>query len=77
MILYEEKRITKMIRERTVEVSEDVLNQLHAVHSFSKKKIKASFMFSSSKKLGIIKRKIKKLFRLFDSLARNEEKKNQ
>ena len=33
--------------ERTVEVSEDVLNQLHAAHYFSKKKGKASFMLSA------------------------------
>ena len=46
-----------------VEVSEEVLNQLHSVHFFfSKKKVK---MFSASKVLGLIKRlkssKLKKM----------------
>ena len=34
--------------ERTVEVSEDVLNQLHSAHYFSKKKGKALFILSAS-----------------------------
>ena len=37
--------------ERTVEVSKDVLNQLHSAHNFSKKKGKAFYMFSASKEL--------------------------
>ena len=43
--------------ERTVEVSEDVLNQLHDAHYFSKKKGKALFMLSASKELRVNKRK--------------------
>ena len=43
--------------DRTVEVSEDVLNQLHASHYFSMKKGKALFMLSTSKELGTIKKK--------------------
>ena len=31
--------------ERTVEVSEDVLNQIHAAHKFSKKKGKTLYIF--------------------------------
>ena len=37
---------------RTVEVSEDVLNQLHAAHYFSEKKGNALFMLSASKEHG-------------------------
>ena len=43
-----------------VEVSEEVLNQLHSAHYFSKKKGKTLFMLSASKELGTIKRKRKK-----------------
>ena len=62
--------------ERTVEVSEDVLNQLHAAHYFSKKKGKALFMLSASRELGTIKRKRKKSFKSFDPLKNEEEKKD-
>ena len=61
--------------ERTVEVSEDVLNQLHAAHYFSKKKGKALFMLKASKDLGTIKRKRKKSIALFDPFNNEEEKK--
>ena len=61
--------------ERTVEVSEDVLNQLHAAHYFSKKKGKALFMLKASKDLGTIKRKRKKSIASFDPFNNEEEKK--
>ena len=61
--------------ERTVQVSEDVLNQLHAAHYFSQKKWKALDMLSASNELGMIKRKRKKSFKSFDPLNRNEERK--
>ena len=48
--------------DKTIEVSEDVLNKLHSAHYFSKKKWKALFMLTASKELGIIKRKRKKSF---------------
>ena len=51
---------------RTVEVSVDVLNQLHSAHYFSKKKGNALFMLSASKELGTIKRNKKKSFRQYD-----------
>ena len=60
--------------ERTVEVSEDVLNQLHSAHYFSKKKGKALFMLSASKELGTIKRKRKKSIKGFDPFKDEEEK---
>ena len=40
-------------RERTFEISESVLIQLHLSHNFSKKK-KVMFMLSASKNLGAI-----------------------
>ena len=61
--------------ERTVEVSEDVLNQLHSANYFSKKKGKALFMLSASKELGAIKRKRKREIREFDPYNKEEEKK--
>ena len=42
--------------ERTVEVSEEVLNQLPSTHYISKKKGKVLFMFSESKEQNTIKR---------------------
>ena len=59
--------------DRTVEVSEDVLNQLHSAHYFSKKKGKALFMLSASKELGTIKRKRKKSIREYDPYKDEEE----
>ena len=52
-----ERNLKNLEGERTVEVSEDVLNQLHSAHYFSKKKDKALFMLSVSKELGAIKEK--------------------
>ena len=60
--------------ERMVEVSEEVLNQLHSAHFFSKKKGKALFMLSASKELGTIKRKRKKQINEYDPLGIEEEK---
>ena len=62
--------------ERTVEVSEDVLNQPHAAHNFQKKR-KELYMLSKSKELGMIKRKRKKSFKSFYPLNSNEERKEQ
>ena len=52
-----ERNLKDFEGERTVEVSEDVLNRLHSAHYFSKKKGKALFMLSASKEIGVIKRK--------------------
>ena len=62
--------------ERTVEVSEDVLNQLHSAHYFSKKKGKALFMLSASKELGTIKRKRKKSIKKLILLKMKKRRKN-
>ena len=63
--------------DKTIEVSEDVLNQLHSAHYFSKKKGKALFMLTASKELGIIKRKWKKSFKAFDPSIDKEETKSR
>ena len=63
--------------DKTIEVSEDVLNQLHSAHYFSKKKGKALFMLTASKELGIIKRKRKKSFKAFDPSIDKEEIKSR
>ena len=55
-----------------VEVSEEVLNQLHSSHYFSKKKEKALFMLSASNELGTIKRK--KQINEYNPLGIEEEK---
>ena len=60
--------------ERMVEVSEEVLNQLHSAHYFSKLKGKALFMLSASNELSIIKRKWKKQINEYNSLGIEEEK---
>ena len=60
--------------DKTIEVSEDVLNQLHSANYFSKKKGKALFMLTASKELAIIKRKRKKAF---DSSINKEETKSR
>ena len=63
--------------DKTIEVSEDVLNKLHSAHYFSKKKGKALFMLTASKELGIIKRKRKKSFKAFDPSIDKEETKSR
>ena len=63
--------------DKTIEVCEDVLNQLYSAHYFSKKKGKVLFMLTSSKELGIIKRKRKKLFKAFDPSIDKEETKSR
>ena len=69
-----ERNLKNSEGERTVEVSEDVLKQLHSVHYFSKKKAKALFILSASKELGTIKRKRKKSIREFNPIEGEEEK---
>ena len=63
--------------DKTIEVSEDVLNQLHSAHYFPKKKGKALFMLTASKELGIIKRKRKKSFKAFDPSIDKDETKSR
>ena len=60
--------------ERTVEVLEDVLNQLHAAQNLSKKKRKSLFMLSASKELGTTKSKWMKSFKSFDPLERRKDR---
>ena len=62
---------------KTIEVSEDVLNQLHSAHYFSKKKGKVLFMLIVSKELGIIKRKRKKSLKAFAPSIDKEETKSR
>ena len=63
--------------DRTVEISEDVLNQLHIANYFSKKKGKALFMLKVGKEIGVIQRKRKRK-RVYKSSEPNsfEEEKN-
>ena len=75
-LIFWSKKIDDIEGERTVEVSEDVLNKLHGDHYFSKKKGKALFMLSVSKELGVIKRKRKKSYKAFDHLEDKEENKD-
>ena len=70
-----ERNLKNSEEERIVEVSEEVLNQLHSAHYFSKKKGKAFFLLSASKELRTIKRKRKKSIREFKPLEGEEEKK--
>ena len=72
-----ERNLKDQEGDKTVEVSEDVLNQLHSAHYFSKKKGKALFMLTASKELGIIKRKRKKSFKAFDPAIDKEETKGR
>ena len=72
-----ERNLKDQEGDKTIEVSEDVLNQLHSAHYFSKKKGKALFMLTASKELGIIKRKRKKSFKAFDPSIDKEETKNR
>ena len=62
--------------DKTVEVLEDVLNQLHSAHYFSKKKGKALFMLTASKELGIIKKR-SHLKHLIQKLIRKKQKVDQ
>ena len=62
------------VKEWMDEALEEVLNQLHSAHYFSKKKGKALFMLSASKELGTIKRKRKKQINEYDPLEIEEEK---
>ena len=48
------------IEDKTIEVTEDVLNQLNGANYFSKKKGKALFMLKAWKKYRVVQRKIKK-----------------
>ena len=48
--------------DRTVEISEDVLNQLHSANYFSKKKGKAFFMLKVGKEIGVVQRKRKRVY---------------
>ena len=59
--------------ERIIEISEEVHNQLHSAHYFSKKKCKALFMLSASKELDTIKRNRKKQINEYDPLRIEEE----
>ena len=64
--------------DKTIEVSEDALSQLHSAHFFFKKKGKAFFMLTASKELGIIKRKRKKSFKnLIHLLIKKKQKVDQ
>ena len=64
--------------DKTIEVSEDALNQLHSAHYFSKKKGKALFMLTASKELGIIKRKERSHLRhLIHLLIKKKQKVDQ
>ena len=69
-----ERNLKDFEGERTIEVSEDVLNQLHSAHYFLKKKGKTLLMLSASKELGAIKRKRKRLIREFGPYDKEEKK---
>ena len=62
--------------EKTVVVSEDVLNQLHSANYFSKKKGKALFMLKASKDYTTISRKRKRQYTEYN-LDYDEEEKYQ
>ena len=72
-----EKNLKDQEGDKTIEVSEDVLNQLHLVHYFSKNKGKALFMLTASKELGIIQKKRKKSFKAFNPSIDKEETKSR
>ena len=72
-----ERNLKDFEGERTVEVSEDVLNQLYSNNYFSKKKGKALFILSASKELGAIKRKRKRPIREFDPYDKEKERNEQ
>ena len=48
--------------DKTIEVTEEILNQLHGANYFSKKKGKALFMLNVGKKYGVVQRKRKKQY---------------
>ena len=48
--------------DKTIEVTEDVLNQLHGANYFSKKKGKVLFMLKAGKKYGVVQRKRNKQY---------------
>ena len=52
-----ERNLENKEGDKTVEVFEDALNQLHSAHLLIKKKGKALFMSTASKELGTIQRK--------------------
>ena len=62
------------IEDRTVEISEDVLNQLHSVNYFSKKKGKALFMLKVGKEISAIQRKRKRVYESYEPNSFEEEK---
>ena len=61
--------------DRTVEVAEDVLNQLHSTNYFSKKKGKALYMLKTCKEFGVVQRKRKRVYDSYDPNNQEEEKK--
>ena len=61
--------------DKTIEVNEDVLNQLHGANYFSKKKGKALFMLKDGKKYGVVQRKRKKQYESLNLENLEEEKK--
>ena len=72
-----ERNLKDFEGERTVEVSEDVLNQLYSNNYFKKKKGKALFILSASKEIGAIKRKRKRPIREFDPYDKEKERNEQ
>ena len=71
--LLKERNLKDFEGERTVEVSEDVFNQLHSAHYFSKKKGIVLFMLSTSKELEAINRKRKRLISELDPYDKEEK----
>ena len=59
--------------DKTVEVWEDVLNQLHSANYFSKKKGKALYMLKASKDYTKVQRKRKKKFEALDLTKEEKE----
>ena len=59
--------------DKTVEVWEDVLNQLHSANYFSKKKGKALYMLKASKVYTKVQRKRKKKFEALDLTKEEKE----
>ena len=60
--------------DRTIEISEDVLNQLHSANYFSKKKGKALFNLKVGKEIGVIQRKRKRVYESYEPNSFEEEK---